>query len=79
MSPYHVSIELFAKLLRYACRHQYSRSRDQGRLYVDAFLQTHPNADHIRGLKKHIHLGDPSTWSKADDKIIIQKGLRLFL
>ncbi len=46
---------------------------DKGRLFVDAFLQTHPDADHIRGLKKHFHLDDPSTWSKADDKIIIRE------
>ncbi|MDB5620421.1 metallohydrolase [Tardiphaga sp.] len=43
------------------------------RLYIDAFLNTHPDADHIRGLKEHFHLGDPSTWSKVDDKIIIRE------
>lgn len=46
---------------------------DEGRLFVDAFLNTHPDADHIRGLIKHFHLGDPSTWVKADDKIIIRE------
>ena len=46
---------------------------DKGRLFVDAFLNTHPDADHIRGLEKHFHLGDPSTWSKTDDKIIIRE------
>lgn len=46
---------------------------DKGRLFVDAFLNTHPDADHIRGLIKHFHLGDPSTWAKADDKIIIRE------
>jgi hypothetical protein len=46
---------------------------DDGRLFVDAFLNTHPDADHIRGLKKHFHLGDLSNWSKADDKIIIRE------
>jgi hypothetical protein len=46
---------------------------DEGRLFVDGFLNTHPDADHIRGLEKHFHLGDPSTWSKADDKIIIRE------
>lgn len=44
-----------------------------GRLYVDVFLLSHPDADHIRGLKKHFHLGDPSTWSKFADKIIIRE------
>lgn len=46
---------------------------EKGRLFVDAFLNTHPDADHIRGLAKHFHLGDPSTWVKADDKIIIRE------
>jgi hypothetical protein len=46
---------------------------EKGRLFVDAFLNTHPDADHIRGLIKHFHLGDPSTWVKADDKIIIRE------
>lgn len=46
---------------------------EHGRLYVDAFLLTHPDADHIRGLEKHFHLGDPSTWSKSADKIIIRE------
>ncbi|MHB0767049.1 ComEC/Rec2 family competence protein [Bradyrhizobium sp. 1.29L] len=46
---------------------------DEGRLFVDGFLNTHPDADHIRGLVKHFHLGDPSTWVKADDKIIIRE------
>ena len=46
---------------------------DEGRLYVDAFLNTHPDADHIRGLKEQFHLGDPSTWSEDDDKIFIRE------
>lgn len=46
---------------------------DEGRLFADAFLNTHPDADHIRGLAKHFHLGDPSSWVKADDKIIIRE------
>jgi beta-lactamase superfamily II metal-dependent hydrolase len=45
----------------------------KGRLFIDAFLNTHPDADHIRGFIKHFHLGDPSTWVKADDKIIIRE------
>jgi len=45
----------------------------QGRLYVDAFLLTHPDADHIRGLMRHFHLGPLSTWSRDDDKIIIRE------
>jgi hypothetical protein len=46
---------------------------DQDRLYVDAFLLTHPDADHIRGLKNHFHLGEPDAWSKRNDKIIIRE------
>jgi len=46
---------------------------DQGRLYVGAFLLTHPDEDHIRGLRKHFHLGDPADWSKRADKIIIPR------
>lgn len=45
----------------------------QGRLFVDAFLLTHPDADHILGLTEHFHLGPPADWSKTDDKIIIRE------
>jgi hypothetical protein len=43
----------------------------QGRLYVDAFLLTHPDQDHISGLRNHFHLGTPNSWSKDNDKIFI--------
>jgi hypothetical protein len=46
---------------------------EKGRLYVDAFLLTHPDEDHIRGLKKHFHLGDPASWSKRADNILIRE------
>jgi hypothetical protein len=39
---------------------------DKGRPYVDAFLLSHPDSDHIRGLEKHFHLGPLSDY--ADDK-----------
>lgn len=45
----------------------------EGRLYVDAFLLSHPDEDHCRGLKRHFHLGKPSDWSKTDDKIFIRE------
>jgi len=45
----------------------------EGRLYVDAFLLTHPDQDHCRGLTEHFHLGPPNDWSKTDDKILIRE------
>lgn len=44
-----------------------------GRLFVDAFLLTHPDQDHCAGLRRHFHLGPPSSWVKADDKIVIRE------
>lgn len=46
---------------------------EDGRLYVDAFLLSHPDADHIRGLRNHFHLGPPDEWSKEDDKILVRE------
>lgn len=46
---------------------------DKGRLYVDAFLLTHPDNDHCRGLRSHFHLGAIEEWKKADDKIVIRE------
>jgi hypothetical protein len=45
----------------------------KGRLYVDAFLLTHPDEDHCVGLARHFHLGPPSDWSKNADKILIRE------
>ncbi len=45
----------------------------QGRFFIDAVLLTHPDQDHISGLETHFHLGPPSDWKKADDKIIIRE------
>lgn len=46
---------------------------NKGRLYVDAFLLSHPDQDHCRGLSKHFHLGNPDTWNEDDDKIVIRE------
>ena len=45
----------------------------QGQLYVDAFLLSHPDQDHCRGLQNHFHLGPPAEWSKDDDKIFVRE------
>lgn len=45
----------------------------KGRLYVDSFLLSHPDADHVTGLRTHFHLGAPGDWVKDDDKIIIRE------
>ncbi|MFG1228629.1 MBL fold metallo-hydrolase [Xanthobacter wiegelii] len=45
----------------------------QGRLFVDAFLLTHPDHDHCRGLRAHFHLGPLNEWCEADDKIVIRE------
>lgn len=46
---------------------------EQKRLYVDAFLLSHPDKDHICGLENHFHLGKPADWVAKDDKIIINE------
>jgi hypothetical protein len=43
------------------------------RLYVDAFLVSHPHADHVTGLRNHFHLGPPDSWDEDDDKILIRE------
>jgi hypothetical protein len=49
------------------------RRDEKGRLYVDAFLLTHPDKDHICGLMDHFHLGPPAGWVKSSDKILIRE------
>jgi hypothetical protein len=46
---------------------------DQGRLFVDGFLLSHPHSDHITGLRNHFHLGPPDTWDEDDNKILIRE------
>lgn len=46
---------------------------EQGRTYVDAFLLSHPDQDHCRGLRNHFHLGKPEDWVKTDNKILINE------
>lgn len=43
----------------------------QDRPYVDAFLLSHPDQDHCRGLQTHFHLGKPEEYQKG--KIMIRE------
>lgn len=46
---------------------------EKGRLFVDGFLLSHPDKDHICGLESHFHLGPPDEWNEDDDKILIRE------
>lgn len=43
----------------------------KGRLYVDAYLLSHPDRDHCTGLDRHFHLGPSETLS--GDKILVRE------
>lgn len=42
------------------------RSDADGRPHLDAFLLTHPDQDHLRGVPSVFYLGDPTGYSKND-------------
>lgn len=44
----------------------------KSRYYVDAFVLSHPDEDHCRGLSRHFHLGAPDD-HPGDDKILIRE------
>lgn len=44
---------------------------DQDRLFVDAFLLSHPDGDHITGLSKHFYLGPPEDFPEDNDDDLI--------
>lgn len=46
---------------------------EKGRLFVDGFLLSHPDKDHICGLETNFHLGPPDEWDEDDDKILIRE------
>ena len=52
---------------------------ERGRPYVDAFLLTHPDQDHCRGIAKYFYLGDPGLYpddeKPADEKRIFIREL----
>ena len=52
---------------------------ERGRPYVDAFLITHPDQDHCRGIAKYFYLGDPRFYpddtKAADEKRIFIREL----
>ncbi|WP_234888295.1 metallohydrolase [Sinorhizobium medicae] len=41
---------------------------DEDRPYVDAFLVSHPDADHVSGLRNHFHLGALDEYPDEEDK-----------
>lgn len=50
----------------------------RNRPYVDAFVLTHPDQDHIRGLQNHFYLGDLKDYpddnkAKSDKRIVIRE------
>ena len=45
---------------------------DEGRLYIDLFIWTHPDEDHCRGIETHFHLAPSGDWSEKADKIFVK-------
>ncbi|QOI95899.1 ComEC/Rec2 family competence protein [Aeromonas salmonicida] len=48
-------------------------TNEDGQLYLDVFVVTHPDQDHTRGFKELFHTGESSTWSEKKNKIIINE------
>lgn len=46
---------------------------EKGRLFVDGFLLSHPDKDHICGVETHFHLGPREDWDENSDKILIRE------
>jgi hypothetical protein len=45
----------------------------EGRPYVDAMLNSHPDKDHICGLDTHFHLGPLADYANGSEKIVIRE------
>lgn len=43
----------------------------EGRLYIDVFMLSHPDADHVTGLRNHFHLGKPEDFPKGNPDLIL--------
>ncbi|WP_028115005.1 hypothetical protein [Ferrimonas kyonanensis] len=41
--------------------------------YIDCFVATHPDDDHVKGLKKHFYLGPPEEYQKREEGIPLIK------
>ncbi|RXJ79339.1 hypothetical protein [Arcobacter sp. F2176] len=46
---------------------------EEGRLFVDVFILSHHDDDHIRGFQNHFHTGDIKEYIKDSDKIYIKE------
>lgn len=46
---------------------------DENRPYIDAFLLTHPDKDHVLGLSEHFHTGPLADYDEDGDKIVIRE------
>lgn len=44
------------------------RVDSDGRPHLDAFILSHPDQDHVRGIERVFFLGDPAKYSQADKK-----------
>ena len=53
-------------------RERLNKDTKTGHHYVDAFLLSHPDEDHCRGLRRHFHLGAPED-HPGGDRILIRE------
>jgi hypothetical protein len=49
------------------------KTDSDGRPYVDAMLNSHPDKDHIGGFKTHFHTGPLADYSKNSGKIVVRE------